>query len=104
MCDWIESRRQDGDQVDQERHNEWDYNMYGPYYDQPARTRDSGGIKPFSRGLQKVIWPPNFNLSAIKKYDGSTNLVEWLEVYQLVIEAAGGDSYIMTNYLPIFFL
>jgi hypothetical protein len=34
-------------------------------------------------------------------YDGSTNPVEWLEVYQLTIEATGGDSYIMANYLPV---
>jgi hypothetical protein len=35
-------------------------------------------------------------------YDGSTNPSEWLEVYQLAIEAAGGDSYVMMNYLPVF--
>jgi hypothetical protein len=29
----------------------------------------------------------------------SSNLSESLEVYQLTIEAAGGDSYIMVNYL-----
>jgi hypothetical protein len=37
----------------------------------------------------------------IDKYDGSTNPVEWLEVYQLAIDAAGGDSYVMAYYLPI---
>jgi hypothetical protein len=30
------------------------------------------------------------------------NPIEWLEVYQLTIEATGEDSYVMTNYLPIF--
>jgi hypothetical protein len=34
-------------------------------------------------------------------YDGSTNLAEWLEVYQLTIEAAGGDSYVLANYLLV---
>jgi hypothetical protein len=48
-----------------------------------------------------VRWPLNFKPSGINNYDGSTNLVEWLKVYQLTIEAAGGDSYIMENYLPI---
>jgi hypothetical protein len=92
----IESRRQDRDRVEQERRNERDYDMYDPYYDQPtghrspARTRNSGGIKPFSRDLRKVIWPPNFKPSAIDKYDGSTNPVEWLEVYHLAIVVAGG--------------
>jgi hypothetical protein len=36
-----------------------------------------------------------------KKYNGSTNPAEWLEVYQLTIKAIGGDSYIMANYFPI---
>jgi hypothetical protein len=43
----------------------------------------------------------NFKPSGIDKYDGSTNLAEWLEVYQLAIKATGGDSYVMENYLTI---
>jgi hypothetical protein len=43
-----------------------------------------------------------FKPSGIEKYDGSTNPAEWLEVYQLFIEVAGGDSYIMANYLPVY--
>jgi hypothetical protein len=34
--------------------------------------------------------------------DGSTNPAEWLEVYQLTIEAIVRDSYVMANHLPIF--
>jgi hypothetical protein len=37
----------------------------------------------------------------IEKYDGSTNPAEWLEVYQPAIEAVGGDSYVMANYLTV---
>jgi hypothetical protein len=48
-----------------------------------------------------VRWPINFKSSGIEKYDGSTNPVELLEVYQLAIEADGGHSYIMANYLPV---
>jgi hypothetical protein len=40
----------------------------------------------------------NFKTSRIEKYDGSTNPTKWLEVYQLAIEATGGDSYVMANY------
>jgi hypothetical protein len=43
----------------------------------------------------------NFKTSGIEKYDGSTNPPEWLEVYQLAIEATSGDSYIMVNYLSV---
>jgi hypothetical protein len=51
--------------------------------------------------LKRVCWPLNFKPLGIKKYDGSTNPAKWLEVYQLTIKATGGDSYIMTNYLPV---
>jgi hypothetical protein len=51
--------------------------------------------------LKRVCWPLNFKLSGIERYDGSTNPTEWLEVYQLAIEAAGWDSYVMANYLLV---
>jgi hypothetical protein len=51
--------------------------------------------------LKRVRWPLNFKPSGIEKYDGSTNPDEWLKVYQLAIEATGGDSYVMANYLPV---
>jgi hypothetical protein len=41
--------------------------------------------------LKRVRWPLNFKPSVIEKYDGSTNPTEWLEVYELTIEATGGD-------------
>jgi hypothetical protein len=48
-----------------------------------------------------VCWPLNFKPSELEKYDRSTNLAEWLEVYQLAIKAARGDSYVMINYLSV---
>jgi hypothetical protein len=48
-----------------------------------------------------VRWPLNLKTSGIEKYDGSTNPTEWLEVNQLTIEADGGDSYVMANYLLV---
>jgi hypothetical protein len=84
-----------------------DYDYYGPYYDQPHREWSlevghiPGAIKVYSRDLKQVRWPVNFKPSAIEKYDRSANLTEWLEVYQLAIEATGGDSYIMANYLLV---
>jgi hypothetical protein len=69
----------------------------------PFTHENSGleGIKPFTHDLQKVIWHPNFKPLAIDKYDVFTNPAGWLEVYQLAIEAVGGDLYVMANYLPI---
>ncbi|GJN13386.1 hypothetical protein PR202_gb00080 [Eleusine coracana subsp. coracana] len=37
----------------------------------------------------------------IQKYDGQTNPQEWLELYSTAIRSAGGDSYVMANYLPV---
>jgi hypothetical protein len=77
------------------------------YYDQPHRQRSlegghiPGGVKAYSQDLKRVCWPVNFKTLGIEKNDGSTNPSEWLEVYQLTIEATGGDSYIMVNYLPV---
>jgi hypothetical protein len=68
----------------------------------PIGVWNVGGIKLFSHDLRRVCWPLNFMLLGIDKYDGSTNSAEWLKVYQLAIEAAGGDSYVMINYLPIY--
>jgi hypothetical protein len=93
--------------IEQERRNERDYDYYGPFYDQPHRqwSPEGGcnarGVKVFYHDLKKVRWPLNFKLSGIEKYDGSTNLAEWLEVYQHAIETTGGDSYVMANYLSI---
>jgi hypothetical protein len=63
-----------------------------------AQCKRSQGFFP---RLGRVRWPLNFKPSGIEKYDGSTNLVEWLEVYQLIIKATGGDSFILANYLPV---
>jgi hypothetical protein len=52
--------------------------------------------------MKRVCWPLNLKPLGIEKYDGSTNPAEWLEVYQLTIETADGDSYIMANYLPVY--
>jgi hypothetical protein len=42
-----------------------------------------GGVKAYSLDMKRVRWPVNFKPSGLEKYDGSTNPVEWLEVYQL---------------------
>jgi hypothetical protein len=84
---WIENWRQKHERLQLEQHEERDYDYYGPYYDQPHQQHSPEGrcnarvVKAFSQDLMRVRWPPNFKRSGIEKYDGSTNLVEWLEVY-----------------------
>jgi hypothetical protein len=104
--DQIENRRQERDRIECERHGERDYDYYGLFYDQPHRHCspkggcNEGVVQAFFHDLKRVCWPLNFKSSGIKKYYGSTNPTEWLELYQLAIEVAGGDSYVMANYLP----
>jgi hypothetical protein len=61
-----------------------------------------GGVKAYSLFLKWVRWPANLKPSGIEKYDGSSNVAKWLEVYQLTNEAAGGESYVMASYLSIY--
>jgi hypothetical protein len=104
----IENQRHEHEHLEQEQREERDYDYYGPYYDQPHRHRspkgghNARGVKAFSQYLKRVCWPLNFKPLGIKKYDGSTNPAEWLKVYQLAIEAIGGDSNIMANYLSVY--
>jgi hypothetical protein len=49
--------------------------------------------------LKQVTWPDNFKLGPINKYDGSSNLEEFIQVSHTVIEAAGGDDRVKANYL-----
>ena len=54
----------------------------------------------FAHRLRQVVWPDKFCPRAIEKYDGTTNTKEWIQIYNMVIEAASGDDHIMANYLP----
>ena len=57
--------------------------------------------KAFSQRLTEVDCPEHFKPGAIEKYDGTMEPAQWLGVYQLAVRAAGGDSYVMANYLPM---
>jgi hypothetical protein len=50
-----------------------------------------------------VIWPYKFHPGPIEKYDGTTNLKEWIQIYEMVIEAASGDDYVKANFLRLSF-
>nr|AAL31060.1 putative gag-pol precursor [Oryza sativa Japonica Group]AAP54365.1 retrotransposon protein, putative, Ty3-gypsy subclass [Oryza sativa Japonica Group] len=54
----------------------------------------------FGRSLRDVRWPERFRPGAIKKYDGSTDPEEFLQVYSTVLYAAGADDNALANYLP----
>nr|AAN09865.1 putative polyprotein [Oryza sativa Japonica Group] len=73
----------------------------------PRRSRDrrqptapNAGCRAFGRSLRDVRWPERFRPRAIKKYDGSTDPEEFLQVYSTVLYAAGADDNALANYLP----
>jgi hypothetical protein len=49
--------------------------------------------------LRQVIWPEKFKAGDIDKYDGPSNPEEFIQVYNTVSEAIGGDNRVKANYL-----
>ncbi|GJN34946.1 hypothetical protein PR202_gb23663 [Eleusine coracana subsp. coracana] len=59
------------------------------------------GIKAYVPELRIARWPKGLNLVSIEKYNGQTNPREWLQLYSTANRSAGGDSFVMANYLPV---
>jgi hypothetical protein len=58
------------------------------------------GFLALAGPLRQVRWPDKFKTSNIDRYDGSSNPEEFIQVYQTIIEAAGGDDQVKANFLP----
>jgi hypothetical protein len=50
--------------------------------------------------LRQVRCPDKFKTDNIDRYDGSSNPEEFIQVYQTVIKAIGGDDSVKANFLP----
>jgi hypothetical protein len=46
------------------------------------------GFRVLAGPLRQVRWPDKFKTGNIDQYDGSSNPEEFIQVYQIVIEAA----------------
>ena len=46
-------------------------------------------------------WPHGFKITRVEPYEGRMNLTQWLQAYATAVRAAGGDTSVMANYLPI---
>jgi hypothetical protein len=51
--------------------------------------------------LHMVVWPCKFQPHLLEKYNGSVNLIEFLQIYSTSILSAGGNRAITTNYFPV---
>jgi hypothetical protein len=50
--------------------------------------------------LRQVWWSDKFKTGNIDKYDDSSNPEEFIQIYQTIIEAVGGDDQVKANFLP----
>jgi hypothetical protein len=58
-------------------------------------------LRQFSSHLRQVIWPRNFKLEKLKKYDVKENLENWITLYEIAVRSAARDEHVMVNYFPV---
>lgn len=61
----------------------------------------TAGCRAFTPELHNVIWPGMFKPDLPPCYDSTADPAEFLQLYELSIEAASGDEKIMAYWLPM---
>ena len=61
----------------------------------------TAGCRAFTAELRSVDWPDKFKPDLPPRYDGTADPVEFLQLYELGIEAANGDKKVMGNWFPM---
>ena len=59
------------------------------------------GLKQFTPHLRQVIWPKNFKLEKLQKYDGKENPELWVMLYETACRSAMADEHVMSNYFLV---
>jgi hypothetical protein len=59
------------------------------------------GCAALADHLRAATWPSKFRPHLLEKYDGTSNPLEFLEVYVTAITAAGGDTTVMATYFHV---
>jgi hypothetical protein len=74
----------------------------------PMDTRSQAGVPLAGVGctaltdhLRTTSWPPKFWPHLPEKYDGTSNPLEFLQVYVTAITAAGGNTAVMATYFHV---
>src|SRR3954466_13724083 len=96
----IERRRKAGRQSDQRAEPSVDMHAPGG----PGNLPYTVGCPAFTRELRQVQWPStkNFKPDVPEKYDGKSHPSEFLSIYTIAVQAAGGrDDKILANYFPL---
>ena len=61
----------------------------------------TAGCRTFTTELHSVAWPGKFKLDLPPCYDSTTDPAEFLQLFELGIEAANGDEKVMANWFPM---
>ena len=61
----------------------------------------TAGCHAYTAGLRSVVWPCKFKLDPPPLYDGTADPAEFLQLYELGIEAANRDEKVMANWFPM---
>ena len=61
----------------------------------------TAGCRAFTTELRTVAWPGKFKPDLPPCYDGTPDPAEFLQLYELSIEATNGDEKIMANWFPM---
>ena len=59
------------------------------------------GCRAFTPEICNIVWPSKFKPDLPPRYDGTTDPAEFLQLYELSIEAASSDEKIMANWFPM---
>jgi hypothetical protein len=59
------------------------------------------GCLALTRQQRYVVWPDKFKPDITMHYDGTTNPIEFLQLYVVAIQAACGDQRAMANWFPM---
>ena len=61
----------------------------------------TAGCRAFTTELRSVAWPGKFKPDLPPRYDGTADPAEFLQLYELGIEAANRDEKVMANWFPM---
>jgi hypothetical protein len=67
----------------------------------PSSHGATGGCMTLAPHLHMVVWPRKFQPHLPEKYDGTTNPIEFLQIYSTSILTARGNEAVMANYFPV---
>ena len=62
---------------------------------------DHGRLPRLPPELRSVAWPGKFKPDLPPRYDSTLDPTEFMQLYELSIEAANGDEKIMANWFPM---